>query len=282
MRCSKALRCSASQGSCHSGAPRRKTSKVSGDPLLRHGGAAHENASAGGSDTFRQHAAQMLSVGAGAWPTAVPRAVGPKVARYTSLPSVGAGELPAAVPRAAGLAKRPFPAPLASFLDPGQPSPRGLHCGGLVAVFLARAILEDPTLAGTPQARPAQDLGAAALHRHEGLAEALALDLRQEGGRLVYEGAPMHTIHTHTHTQGHPRNTDTHARSPKTCSSTQARTCATACTFWGPGLLATVVFLPVPLAASSFALGGSFFPAFVPFSVRVPLTVSFVTLGFVG
>ena len=119
-------------------------------------------------------------------------------------------------PRAAGPAKGPSPVPLASFLDPGQPSPRGLHSGGLVAVLFAPAILEDPTLAGTPQARPAQDLGAASLHRHKGLAEALALDLRQEGGKArLQRHSSAHNPHTHTQ-KGIPRNTDTNARS-QTC-----------------------------------------------------------------
>ena len=65
-------------------------------------------------------------------------------------------------------------------------------------------------------------------------------------------------------------------------SPKESRTCATALAFWGTGLLATVFFLPVPVAASSFGLGGSFFPAFVPFSVRIPLMVSSATLGVVG
>ena len=117
-------------------------------------------------------------------------------------------------PAPPALQRAPPPSPLASFLDPGQPSPRGLHSGGLVAVLFAPAILEDPTLAGTPQARPAQDLGAASLHRHKGLAEALALDLRQEGGEGSSTKALQCTQSTHTHRRASP-GTQTQTHDPK-------------------------------------------------------------------
>lgn len=83
------------------------------------------------------HAA-VLSLGSDKAPTAVPRAVGRKVARHASLASVRAGDMPTTVPRAAGLRSVPSPTRAHRLTEASQ------ACAAFRAAASSRWVLPGP------------------------------------------------------------------------------------------------------------------------------------------